>query len=99
MRMVEGLPDIDQLQNLRERLAASRDIVCAAEQRLVEPISPRSFGRFLGALKAVGIGLSVVGGVAVIVANAMTSTVMPIFIASAGGGLASIGGGIVVLKS
>jgi hypothetical protein len=97
MRMVEGLPDLDHIYNLRERLSSCAKEICDAEKHLLEPVQKEKPRAYFRELRPVGIGLGVIGGITVIGANAVAAPSMPIFLGSAGGGLASIGSALSAL--
>ncbi len=71
IKFVEDLPDVQHICNLRERIADSRDLACKEAGRLRKECEPRkTIAVFFGALRPVGIGMSIIGGFAVVTANA-----------------------------
>lgn len=99
IRIVEGVPDISSIQNLRERLSACAAEICEAEQKLLNPepkVSSRH--RKFAALRPLGIGMGIIGGGTIMVANAISTIALPPLLGSIGAGIATIGTSLAAIR-
>lgn len=99
IRLVKNHPELDSIENLRERISLCASEICKVSKSLLVNENEGSMRRkIFSALRPIGIGLRIVGGTTMIVVNAASAPVGPPFLLSVMAGLSSVGGGLASMR-